>query len=111
MSDSLFLKQLDAFKEYDKPLRVFMVNGIGLTGKLVDYDEDTILLEADQGHMPTLINRENVLSVAIATAQNGHSRRGGYRDEDADGNRDNYRDRRTHHEQHCPDNCSHRQVR
>lgn len=73
--ESLFVRQLRAFQEYDKPVRVFMSNGIGLNGKVIGYDETTLLLEAERGHMPVMVERQGILSVMLADASGAYLRR------------------------------------
>jgi len=75
IEESLFVRQLRAFQDYGKPVRVFMANGIGLNGKVIGFDETTLLLEAERGHMPVMVERQGILSVMLADASGAYMRR------------------------------------
>lgn len=73
--ESLFTRQLRAFKDHGEPVRIYLSNGVGLSGHLIDFDDDTVLMEADRGYMPLLLNRDGILSVMLASAHQPTSRR------------------------------------
>lgn len=76
--DSLFTRQLRAFKDHGEPVRIYLSNGVGLSGHLIDFDNDTVLMEAERGYMPLMLNRDGILSVMLASVHQPTSRRGAY---------------------------------
>ena len=63
---SLYSQQLQAFLDAGEKVRVFLTTGVGLVGKLVKFDEESLLLADDSSTMPMLVLRNNVLSVSAA---------------------------------------------
>jgi sRNA-binding regulator protein Hfq len=72
--NSLYMRQLGNYLTKKAELRIFLTTGVGLVGILLDYDEDCILISSSGSEVPSLIMRENVLSLSDSSLSQDASR-------------------------------------
>lgn len=63
MTAPLYTRQMNRYLNNGEMIRVYLTTGIGLAGRLVEFDEDAILIDNESSLQPTLILRESVMSV------------------------------------------------
>lgn len=75
MSDTLMNKELAAFKEKATELAIYLQNGIKLTGKVIEFDDQTLKITSRTPSAPMLIERSCVATVQQHIASEEVARR------------------------------------
>jgi len=97
-NESLYTRQLTKYLQHNTKLRIFLTTGIGLVGNLLDFDEESIVISSGESEIPSLIMRDNVLS--LSDSRLSSESRGPNRDRPRNDHRT--RDSRTNYDEQQP---------
>lgn len=60
-------RMLDVFKEKNQELAVYLANGIKLSGRIIEYDKDTLILTSSTGPEGVTISRSSIATMTRST--------------------------------------------
>lgn len=69
-------KMLGAFKAQNLEVSVYLANGIKLSGKIIEFDKDSLVLTSDAGPEGVTITRANIATMTRRSDEQRHRQEG-----------------------------------